>query len=205
VTTRFIQLFLSCVVLGAGIALLLDARLGSDGFSTLVNGLRLWSDTPFWLMNLIVSALFVLVAMVRGLRPGIGTIIQIVVVGFSVSLLLPLTPGPSSYTGRALELGVALVLLGIGVAGYLASELGAGPAEAVAIAFDPPVAFRWTYSAIQISAAIVGWFFGADVGIATLIVVFFLGPLIDLMSRFVFRTDPSAQRRATPTAASANS
>lgn len=30
-TRRVVQLVLSCLVLGAGVALLLDARLGSDG------------------------------------------------------------------------------------------------------------------------------------------------------------------------------
>ena len=74
---RLIQLFITCVVLGTGVALLLDARLGADGFSTLVNGLRLSTDTPFWFMNLLVSAAFILAALVRGVRPGLGTIIQI--------------------------------------------------------------------------------------------------------------------------------
>jgi uncharacterized membrane protein YczE len=192
---RILQLVIWCFVLGAGIALLLDARLGSDGFSTLVNGLRLTTGTPFWLMNIVVSAAFVLTAMARGLRPGLGTVLQIVIVGVAVSAALPLTPSPESFVGRGVELILALALVALGVAGYLATELGAGPAEAVAIAFDPPVAFRWTYSAVQIGSALVGWSLGADIGIATIIVIFFLGPVVDLASRLVFRKDPSAQGR----------
>ena len=192
---RILKLAIWCVVLGVGIAFLLDARLGSDGFSTLVNGLRLTTGTPFWVMNLVVSAAFVLIAMVRGLRPGIGTVLQIVIVGFAVSAALPLTPSPESLVGRGAELILALALVALGVAGYLATALGAGPAEAVAIAFDPPVAFRWTYSAVQVSSALVGWTLGADIGIATIVVIFFLGPVVDLASRAVFRKDPSAQGR----------
>ena len=202
-TARAVQLVASCIILGVGVALLLDSRLGADGFSTLINGLRLWSGTPFWVVNLVVGVLFVLIAVAGGLRPGLGTITQVVVVGFTVSLLLPVAPSPSSFTGRGVELGVALVLLAVGVAGYLASNLGAGPAEAVAIAWDPPVAFRFSYSAVQIGGALIGWSLGADVGIATVIVVVFIGPVVVLTSRIVFRTGPSARARPAASAVAA--
>ena len=44
---RVLQLVLSCVVLGVGVALLLDASLGSDGYSSLVSGLTLATGVPF--------------------------------------------------------------------------------------------------------------------------------------------------------------
>jgi uncharacterized membrane protein YczE len=203
---RVAQLVVSSITLGAGVTLLLDAGLGSDGYSTLVNGMRLAADWPFWSVNLIVAVAFVCLAWARGLRPGPGTVVQPVVVGFVVSLLLPLAPDPTSYAGRGIELAVAFPVLSIGVSGYLASRLGAGPAEAAALAWDPPVPFRWSYSLMQISGALIGWGLGADVGIGTLLVVVVIGPLVDLISRVLFRTSPSTPRktpeRPEPTAES---
>ena len=41
------QLVISCAVLGVGVAFLLDAALGSDGYSTLISGLTKTSGLPF--------------------------------------------------------------------------------------------------------------------------------------------------------------
>ena len=192
-TRRAIQLVASCVVLGVGIVLLLDAGLGSDGYSTMVNGIHLATDQPFWVMNLAVSVVFIALAALRGVRPGVGTVVQMVVVGVTVSVLMPFAPDPSSFALQAVELVVAFPVLAIGVAGYLASKLGAGPAEAAALAWDPPLRFKWSYSVLQACGALLGWWLGADVGIGTFLVVLLIGPLVDLVSRHVFHTAPSAQ------------
>ena len=178
---------------GHGIVLLLDAGLGSDGYSTMVNGIHLATGQPFWVMNLAVSVVFIALAALRGVRPGVGTVVQMVVVGVTVSVLMPFAPDPSSYGLQVVELVVAFPVLAIGVAGYLASKLGAGPAEAAALAWDPPLRFKWSYSVLQLCGALLGWWLGADVGIGTLLVVLLIGPLVDLVSRHVFHTAPSAQ------------
>ena len=116
-----------------------------------------------------------------------------VVVGVTVSVLMPFAPDPSSFPLQAVELALAFPVLAIGVAGYLASKLGAGPAEAAALAWDPPLRFKWSYSVLQVCAALIGWWLGADVGIGTFLVVLLIGPLVDLVSRHVFHTAPSAQ------------
>jgi len=76
---------------------------------------------------------------------------------------------------RSAVLLAAFVLLALGVAGYLASNTGAGPAEAAAIAWDRPVPFRWSYSIVQGGGALVGWLLGAAIGPATLVVILLLG------------------------------
>lgn len=189
-TYRVTQLFVSCFVLGVGITLLLNAALGSDGYSTMINGLHLALDQPFWVVNLVVAVIFVALAWVRGLVPGLGTIVQPVVVGFTVSALTPVLPTPDEFGWQFVEMLVAFPILSIGVAGYLTTHLGAGPTEAAALAWDPPLRFKWSYSILQISGAIVGWALGADVGIGTVLVVLLIGPVVDWMSRVIFRATP---------------
>ena len=175
---RIVQLVLACVVLGAGVALLLDARLGSDGYSMFVNGLSIASGVTFWIVNVLVGVALVGAAWLRGRPPGLGTVVQPVVVGVAVSLLLDALPQPDGYGARWLELGAGFVVLCVGVAAYLAVDLGAGPAEGAALAWDPPVPFRWSYSLVQLVGCVVGWLCGATLGPGTVLVVVLIGPCV---------------------------
>lgn len=180
---RVVQLIVSCVVLGAGVAMLLLTALGSDGYSTFVNGLSLALDVPFLAVNCALGVVLVALAWWRGLVPGIGTVVQPVVVGFTVSVLLDNVSAPDAVVTRIVVLLVAFLVLAVGVAGYLGSGTGAGPTEAAALAFDPPVPFRWSYSVVQGGGAVGGWLLGAAIGPGTLLVILLLGPAADLIIR----------------------
>ncbi len=174
-----------CVVLGVGVALLLTANLGSDGFSTLVNGVTIASGLPFWVSNVLVSLVFLALAAARRVRPGVGTVVQIAVVGGMASVLLERWAIPDDWTMQALMLAAALPVIGIGITAYLGSHTGAGPVEAAGLAWDPPVPFRWSYSAVQGGGAVGGWLLGATIGPGTIVVILLLGPLIDITSRLL--------------------
>jgi hypothetical protein len=180
---RLLLLVVGCVVLGAGVGLLLTAELGSDGYSTLVNGISEATGLSFLICNLAVSAFFLVLAALRRLLPDVGTVVQVLVVGYTVSILLDLLETPESLAGRSAYLVVAFPVLAFGIAAYLGSNVGAGPAEAAALAWDPPLPFRWSYSAVQGGGAVVGWLLGAAIGPGTLAVVFLLGPAVDLAAR----------------------
>lgn len=187
---RYAQLVVSCVLLGVGVGLLLETSLGSDGYSTLVSGLTLATGLPFWVLNIVVGATFVGLAWLRGTVPGPGTLVQWFLVGFVISGVLVVVPHLTSPAVRVAVLLPALVLITVGVAGYLASSTGAGPAEAMAMAWDPPVPFRWSYNLVQFGGALAGWLLGASVGPATVAIFVLLGPAVDL----VRRTLPSLER-----------
>lgn len=180
--SQLVRLVLSCAVLGAGVAMLLIAALGSDGYSTMINGLSIALDATFWVVNLVVGVVLVAMSWVRGLRPGLGTITQPLVVGFVVSGLLDTFVEPDAWWARVSLLVLSFPVLAVGVAGYLAVDAGAGPTEAAALAFDPPVPFRWSYSIVQGGGALVGWLCGAAIGPGTILVILLLGPLVDLVA-----------------------
>ena len=70
---RVLQLVLACGVLGVGVALLLDAVLGSDGYSSLVSGLTR-NGPSFALVNVAVAVALIALAWGSGTRPGLGTL-----------------------------------------------------------------------------------------------------------------------------------
>ncbi len=182
---RLTLLLGGCIVLGIGVALLLTADLGSDGYSTLVNGIALSFGLPFVVANLVVGVVFVALAAARKVDPGIGTVVQVALVGATVSVGLELLSTPDGWPARIALLVAAFPVLAVGIAAYLGSRTGAGPAEAAGLAWDPPVPFRWSYSAVQGGGALVGWLLGATIGAGTIAVIVLLGPLIDLAARML--------------------
>jgi uncharacterized membrane protein YczE len=182
VVSQLVRLVVSCVILGIGVAMLLIASLGSDGYSTMVNGFSIKLDVAFWVVNLCVGILLVAMAWARGLKPGLGTVTQPIVVGFVVSGLLDSFDQPEVWWPRVLLLMLSFPVVAVGVAGYLAVNAGAGPTEAAALAFDPPVPFKWSYSVVQGGGALVGWLCGAAIGPGTILVILLLGPLVDVLS-----------------------
>ncbi len=180
---RTAMLLAGCVVLGTGVAMLLAADLGSDGYSTFVNGIARSTGMTFWVANTLVGVVLVALAAFRRVRPGVGTVVQVVLVGVVVSAVLGLLETPDHVVWRAVLLAAAFPVLALGIALYLGSHTGAGPAEAAALAWDPPVPFKWSYSLVQGGGAVGGWLLGATLGVGTLAVIFLLGPAVDVASR----------------------
>jgi uncharacterized membrane protein YczE len=179
------MLVVGCLVLGTGVAMLLEANLGSDGYSTFVNGIALASGMTFWIANTLVGIVLVALAALRRVRPGVGTVVQVVLVGVVVSVVLDLLATPDHLVWRGVLLVAAFPVLAVGIALYLGSHTGAGPAEAAALAWDPPIAFKWSYSLVQGGGALGGWLMGATVGVGTIAVILLLGPAVDLASRLL--------------------
>lgn len=180
-TARYVQLVLSCSVLGVGVSLLLKAEMGSDGYSSLLSGLTTRTGLPFWLISVVVGGLLLAIAWVRGRRPGPGTIVQWILVGTVISVALDVVPDTDSLPLRVLLLGGAFVVMPLGIAGYLATNTGAGPAEGIALALDPPLPFKWSYSILQAVGALAGWLMGASVGVGTVLVFVVIGPAVDFI------------------------
>jgi uncharacterized membrane protein YczE len=174
---------------------MLTAGLGSDGFSTLVNGISLSTGWSFAIANILVSAAFLGMAAARRLLPGVGTVVQVLVVGYVVSVVLSLLDTPDTIAMRTSLMIGALPVIALGIAVYLGSGAGAGPAESAALAWDPPLPFKWSYTAVQGGGATVGWLLGAAIGPGTLLVIAFLGPAVDLIARKL-KLDTSQRRVA---------
>lgn len=172
-------------MLGVGVTLLLVPQLGSDGYSTLVSGLSRATGVAFAVVNLAVGLVFVLIAWSRGVNPGVGTVVQVVVVGAVVSVGLEVVPSPEGLVARLAVMALAFPVLAVGIALYLGCRWGAGPIEAAALAYDPPLPFAWSYNAVQATGALVGWLLGAAIGPGTVLVVVLLGPTVALAARLL--------------------
>lgn len=192
---RVALLVLGSATLGFGVALLLNAHLGSDGYSTLLQGTSVFFEVRFVVTAVGVAAVFVSIGWLRGIRPGWGTLVQPVVVGTVVTLTMPLVPEPEQLVLRAGQFGLGFLILCLGVAAYLASDYGIGPGEVLARAWDPPFPFKWSYSVVQAVCALVGWWLGADLGAGTVLAAIVIGPVVNQFSGFFPAPDPAGRDR----------
>lgn len=124
---RIALVVVGCGVLGVGVAMLLAADLGSDGYSTLVNGVAMALGVSFWTANLIIGVVFLLVAASRRVYPGPGTLVQVVVVGLTVSAMLEVLGTPGPLLGQVALLVAAFPVLAVGIATYLGVILAPAP------------------------------------------------------------------------------
>jgi uncharacterized protein len=192
---RVARLVLGSATLGLGVALLLNAHLGSDGYSTLLQGTSVFFDVRFVVTAVGVAAAFVAIGWARGLKPGWGTVVQPFVVGTVVTLATPLVPEPEQLLWRAAQFALGFLVLCLGVAAYLSSDYGIGPGEVLARAWDPPFPFKWSYSVIQAACALVGWRLGADLGAGTVLAAIVIGPVVNQFSRIFPAPDPGERDR----------
>ena len=181
---RLLVLFTGCVVLGLGVAMLLTADLGSDGYSTLVHGLSLRTGIAFWSANLVVGVRLPRRGGDARVYPGLGTIVQVLLVGGVVTWLLQVLDTPGIVVARALLLVAAMPVLGIGIAAYLGTP-SARPGRGGRAGLGPPGAVPLEPRRRPARRSLVGWLARGHDRLGTLAVILLLGPLVDLTSRLL--------------------
>ncbi len=189
VAARWLRLVAGLGVFAAGLALMVRADLGLSSWDVLHDALRLISPLTFGEAVIGVSVVVVLASLALGIKPGPGTVANVVLIGAFTDALLATSLGAQVYSN---ELVVRLAVLVGGVAAiafgtalYIGADLGAGPRDSLMLAVArrggiSPGAGR---AAIELSALAVGVALGGAAGIGTLVFAVSIGPAINLSFR----------------------
>lgn len=114
--------------------------------------------------------------------PGIGTILNAVIISIAIELSLPYLPYPDMYALQVLEATIGIILVGFGSGLYLIANLGPGPRDGLMTGLQRvtnlPVARVRT--AIEVTVVIFGWLLGGTVGLGTLMFAFGIGPAVSM-------------------------
>jgi len=198
------RLLLGLVLFGVGLWLGLVAELGVGPWDVLTGGLAELLGTSFGRTSIVLSVVVLLVGMVAGVRPGIGTLLNVVVIGVTIDVLLAsplltgLGDGPVLLRLAVVLLGIAVVALGSAL--YLGAHLGPGPRDGLMVAIHTrtgwPVGVA--RAVLECAVLVAGVLLGGPVGIGTVLFAFGIGPAVQVGFRLLGQ---SPVRPASPATA----
>ena len=179
-TRRLVQLFVGLVLYGASLAFMVRGGDGLAPWDVLHSGIAVL--VPLTLGQVVVAMSFVVLLLWIPLRetPGLGTIANSLVVGFSADGTLALLDEPSSGLLRvALMLG-GVLLCAVATAMYIGSQLGRGPRDGLmtGLVRRTGLSVRVVRTGIELTVVLLGWLLGGSVGVGTLVFALAIGPLV---------------------------
>ncbi|BDH08091.1 YczE/YyaS/YitT family protein [Streptomyces seoulensis] len=179
-TRRLLQLLVGLVGYGAAVMMLVQSGLGAASWNVLTEGTAHVSGISFgWATNLI-SVLVLLSWIPLRELPGLGTFLNVAIVGFAADATAAVLPEPHGLPARIAYLLLGLVALAFFDALYLGAQFGSGPRDGimtglVRVTRLPLPAVR---TAIEVTVAGAGWLLGGTVGVGTVLIALSMGPLV---------------------------
>ncbi|MCU1588770.1 MAG: hypothetical protein JWP11_26 [Frankiales bacterium] len=191
---RLVQLLTGLGLFGVGIWLGLQAHLGVGPWDVLHGGLAKMLGQPFGRTSIAVSVVVFLIALAARVRPGIGTVLNVVTIGAVIDLLLgrPWLDGlgHEALPLRLLTTGGGIVAVALGSALYLGAHLGPGPRDGLMVAIHQRTGWRvgTARAALECAVLAVGVLLGGPVGIGTVAFALGIGPAVQLAFRVLRQT-----------------
>lgn len=181
-TRRMGQLVIGLWLYGATMALLVESGLGLDPWDVFHEGLTHHLPLTFGQVVILVGAVLLLLWVPLRQRPGIGTVLNVVLIGIAVDVTLALLPTPD-----ALGVQVGFLLLGVvgnGIAGalYIGADLGTGPRDGLwtGIVRRTGRSVRLVRTSLEVTVLVVGFVLGGTVGVGTVLYALAIGPVVQL-------------------------
>jgi uncharacterized membrane protein YczE len=174
----FIFLTLGLVIFGLGQAFIFAAGIGVSPWMVLAQGIESLTQWSIGLTVFLVSSGVLILWVPLRQIPGIGTIMNAIVVAFVIEYMLPFMPRFDSISFQILEAASGVFVTGIGTGIYLTANLGPGPRDGLMTGLQRitnyPIAM--VRNALELSVVLIGWLIGGVVGIGTVLFALGIGP-----------------------------
>ena len=195
---RLPGLLLGLLTFGLGIALMVQAGLGLGPWEALHQGLGRLTGLELGTVSVVLGLPILLLWWPLGERPGIGTILNVLLIGTSTNLGIAVLPPAVGVPGQVAMMLAGVVTIGIGSGLYLGADLGAGPRDGLMTGIHHR--FGWSIrrsrTLIELSVLGAGFLLGGTIGVGTLVFALGIGPLVQLFLAIFDRDGRVAQRRA---------
>ena len=178
--TTLIMLVIGLFLFGLGEAIIIGSGSGVSPWTVLAQGISSKTDISIGMATFLIS-IFILIFWVPLKQiPGIGTILNAIIIASAIDLTLGFIPKPELIYLKILQASFGILIVGIGSGIYLASNLGPGPRDGLMIGLQQKTntSIPLIRTIIEITAVTVGWFLGGIVGIGTILFVFGIGPCV---------------------------
>lgn len=180
-----------------GTVMALNSNLGLSPWDVLHQGLTNVSILTIGQASIIVGVIIVIITNILGLKVGLGTIANMLVIGCFIDLVMYINFIPvcnNLFTG-ILMMVAGMFVSAIGSYLYIGCEMGCGPRDGLMIALmkitgKPISIIRFS---LEMGALVIGWMLGGFVGIGTLVTALGIGYCVQIVYR-VFKFDVKSLR-----------
>ena len=178
--STFLLLSVGLFFFGLGEGLLLVSTIGNSPWSVLAEGFSKLTSISIGASSFFISIIALSFWIFLKQKPGIGTILNAILVAAVIDLTLRYIDPPSSTVVKYMFVIISVLLAGLGSGIYLVANLGPGPRDGLMTGLtrvtNLPIAY--VRVSIEITVVLIGWYLGGTVGIGTLIFAFGIGPAV---------------------------
>jgi uncharacterized protein len=165
---------------GTGEALLVGAGLGNSPWTTLAQGVSIHTPFSIGVATQLIGFAVLLCWIPLREKPGLGTILNAIVIGFAIDVTLAYLPDEHALAVRVVSLIAGIAVVGLGSGLYLTAALGPGPRDGLMTGLN--ARFGWPLAAvrtaIELSVTAGGFALGGKVGIGTVAFALLIGPAV---------------------------
>jgi uncharacterized membrane protein YczE len=174
---RVPRLIAGLVLCGLGIAFMVAANLGLSPWAVLDQGISDRTGIPIGTVSIIVGAVVLLAWLPLRERPGLGTVLNVLLIGVTIDLALLVLETPEAMTARLAYLALGALLWGPGSGLYIGARLGPGPRDGLmtGLAARGVGSIRLVRTGIELTALVAGWLLGGSVGLGTVVFAVTIG------------------------------
>jgi uncharacterized membrane protein YczE len=179
---RLPQLYLGLALYGFSMAMMVRSDLGLAPWDVLHQGLARHLPVSYGMVTVLVGMVVLLLWVPLRLRPGLGTVSNVVVIGVAVDVGLAVLTTPSSLAAQVLLLVLGVVGNGLAGAVYIGSQFGPGPRDGLmtGLARRTGLSLRLVRTGIEVSVLTLGFLLGGTLGAGTVLYALAIGPLVQL-------------------------
>jgi len=181
-TRRVAQLIVGLFLYGMGIALMVRASVGVAPWDVLTLGIEKQTGLGFGLITFIVSLFVMLLWIPIRQKPGIGTVLNVLLVGPFAQVGLWIIPPIDGLLWEILVFASGLLILAVATGLYIGARFGPGPRDGLMTGIHARWGWRiWIVrTSIEVVVLSIGWVLGGDVGFGTLAFALLIGPLVNI-------------------------
>ena len=180
--STFLFLCFGLTLFGLGEGLLIVSFTGASPWSVLAQGISLNIDLSIGTITLFISIGVLIFWLPLNQKPGIGTILNALIVAAMIDICIKFVPTPENYISQLILAVIAVLITGFGGGIYLVANLGAGPRDGLMVGLQKktniPIAAVRAF--LEITVVTIGWYLGGTVGVGTLLFAFGIGPTVAL-------------------------
>ncbi len=184
---RFVQLLAGLLLYGATMGMMVRAVLGLDPWDVFHQGVTAWFDQwiplSYGAVITLVSVVVLLLWIPLRQRPGIGTIANAAIIGFTTDATLAVLPELTNLPARIALMTAAVVGNAVAGALYIGAGLGPGPRDGLmtGLVARGVGSIRVVRTTIELTVLAIGWALGGVVGVGTVLYALSVGPLLHLL------------------------